>query len=712
MDSNDKSPQAIDEEIFAAQNKTGNISKKIVLKTISSLHENLPISMTANFVCASVVYISAYTSQFSESMWVWYLATIFVSLLRITLPRFYLSYIKNPNYQLAAFQVGLVLTALLWGLAGSVLLPEKNMVHQMIVIIIVAGIVAGGVQTLQANYLSCFLLISIIILPLNIWIFQRESFAHNLLGISMATYLVSMLLIAYRNNRMLMKILTLHFENLFLVDNLSIANKKLHEYAVTTQKNEQMFRNILENAPIGMLITSPEGNCLQANFALTEMIGYPQSELKKLSIKDIIYPEDLAKDLDAEKRLMEGKLSYAQMEKRYVHKNGQLIWTIANISLISDNNRQPLYFIVQILDISERKRNEMKMVELNERTASTLSELRQRDIEMSYIKKMTDMLQICQDSAEAYAVIAKASQDLFPSLSGGFIIYDSNDLRMKTVQQWGAQKNIKQHFLYDDCWALRSGNTYVMNDSKKDLPCQHFESTPKGGYLCLPLIGHVGIIGMLVLTAASGSTINDNHKQLAATLSEIIKLFLANIQLRESLRDLSIHDPLTGLFNRRYLDDTLTRELAQAKRTHNTLCVAMMDLDYFKNFNDTYGHEAGDLLLKYIGKLLRENFRGSDLACRYGGEEFLIVFINSDTAGAVKRLEYICDKIRNTCLPFKDIILSELTVSVGIAQAPTDGDTPEDIISMADEALYTAKEKGRDRIEIYNKFADKKSVHK
>ncbi|MFA6303376.1 MAG: diguanylate cyclase [Legionella sp.] len=701
MDGQAKSPQNIDDEIFAEQNKANDISKQIDLKKISILHTNLSLSMTANILCATLVFLSSYTSPTINTVWGWYMATILVSLLRFFLPRFYLSQAKSITAQFNLFTIGVVISAILWGLIDSVFLPANNLLHHMIIIIIVAGITAGGVQTLQASLTACLLSTTIILLPLCLWFFLQDSMAYLILGISMTVYMFSMLIIAYRGNRMLTQILSLHYENALLVENLSLANNKLHEYALSTEASEQLFRNILENAPIGMLIISPEGACQQANLSLTEMIGYTQDELKKLTTKDIVYPDDLTKELEAEQRLIQGILTFAQLEKRYIHKSGQLIWAIANISLINDSSGKPLYFIVQILDISERKRNEMKMLELNERTASTLSELRQRDIEMSYIKKMTDMLQICQDSNEAYAVIAIAAQDLFPTLSGAFVINDASTLKMKTVQQWGSQQIVKPEFGIDECWALRSGSTYIINDVKKDLICHHFTSSPCGGCLCLPLIGPVGVIGMLILNAAENAVLTENHKQLAVTLSEIIKLFLANIQLRESLQDLSVRDPLTGLFNRRYLDETLAREILQVTRNNSTLCVGMLDVDNFKNFNDTYGHEAGDTILKFIGNTLKENFRGSDLACRFGGEEFILILIDANLTTAAKRLNQISNKIKTTRVPFKNTMLPQITVSIGLSEAPTQGSSTEEVIRHADEALYKAKNNGRDRVEVY-----------
>lgn len=187
--------------------------------------------------------------------------------------------------------------------------------------------------------------------------------------------------------------------------------------------------------------------------------------------------------------------------------------------------------------------------------------------------------------------------------------------------------------------------------------------------------------------------------------NDTVKLALSNIMLRASLQQQSIHDPLTLLYNRRYLDEALPRELSRIIRTNQPLCVCMIDIDHFKIFNDTHGHEAGDEVLKHIGKILNENFRGSDIACRFGGEEFIVILVNSELSAVVSRMQSLREKIKSENILFENKVLPPITISIGIAEAPTYGDTSEKIISAADHALYQAKHNGRDRIEIFTDTA-------
>ncbi|MEW6742286.1 MAG: GGDEF domain-containing protein [Planctomycetota bacterium] len=174
----------------------------------------------------------------------------------------------------------------------------------------------------------------------------------------------------------------------------------------------------------------------------------------------------------------------------------------------------------------------------------------------------------------------------------------------------------------------------------------------------------------------------------------------SNLRLRELLRQQAIQDPLTGLFNRRYLEDNLLRELARAQRRNAPLCLAMLDLDHFKRFNDAYGHEAGDLLLRELGRVLRENLRKSDIVCRYGGEEFVLVLPDSSVADTRARVEQISVLVKGLQIRRGEQLLAATTVSAGIVSVPEHGSTVEELVRSADGALYAAKQAGRDRVAV------------
>jgi diguanylate cyclase (GGDEF)-like protein/PAS domain S-box-containing protein len=182
---------------------------------------------------------------------------------------------------------------------------------------------------------------------------------------------------------------------------------------------------------------------------------------------------------------------------------------------------------------------------------------------------------------------------------------------------------------------------------------------------------------------------------------ELLRRQLEEIQsLQESLREQAVRDSLTGLYNRRYLDETLQREFSRAERSGELLAVIMVDVDHFKRFNDRYGHKAGDLVLKQLGALLRDHVRHGDVPCRYGGEEFALILPNVGLETAFERGEDLRKRFAAMELPFGEFRLKS-TLSLGIAVYPLHADNPERLLQAADHALYMAKSKGRDRAEIY-----------
>jgi diguanylate cyclase (GGDEF)-like protein len=187
--------------------------------------------------------------------------------------------------------------------------------------------------------------------------------------------------------------------------------------------------------------------------------------------------------------------------------------------------------------------------------------------------------------------------------------------------------------------------------------------------------------------------------QAAATaISEQLALGTSNINLREVLRRQSTVDELTGLYNRRYFDETLRRELFRAERKRAALAVVMIDLDHFKRMNDTYGHEAGDVVLRAVGACLRDSVRRSDVACRYGGEELVLVLPECDGAAAARCAESIRAAIAALTLRHDDELLPQATASFGVAVWPAHGDDAPTLLAAADRALYTAKHAGRNRV--------------
>jgi diguanylate cyclase (GGDEF)-like protein len=203
------------------------------------------------------------------------------------------------------------------------------------------------------------------------------------------------------------------------------------------------------------------------------------------------------------------------------------------------------------------------------------------------------------------------------------------------------------------------------------------------------------------LTAPNGQTpefLSEHKRQLAMAVAEHIALALTNLKMRESLRSLSIRDPLTGLFNRRHMEESLARELRRAERMGTPVGIIMLDIDHFKQFNDTYGHDAGDALLRDFGHYLLHGARGGDIACRYGGEEFTLILPGASLEDTRKRAEQFCEGVRSRHFAASGTKATPITISLGVAVFPEHGSTTDTILKAADAALYEAKYQGRDRV--------------
>jgi len=197
---------------------------------------------------------------------------------------------------------------------------------------------------------------------------------------------------------------------------------------------------------------------------------------------------------------------------------------------------------------------------------------------------------------------------------------------------------------------------------------------------------------------------------LATAIAGQIALSLANLKLRDDLREQSIRDPLTGLFNRRFMQESLSRELQRASRRKRPLSLLFIDLDHFKLFNDNFGHDAGDMVLSAIADCFRRNFRGADVICRYGGEEFAIILPEASTKDAAKRAEALRMEVSSLRLTLRDQALDRVTVSIGVASFPDHGTEVEALLRQADRGLYESKTKGRDRVSVAKKIPEAQSL--
>jgi len=466
-------------------------------------------------------------------------------------------------------------------------------------------------------------------------------------------------------------------------------------------ESELRYRRLFEAAKDGILIVDGDtGIVTDVNPFLIDFLGYSRDEIIGKAFWEFGPFRDTAASKSKFRQLHHVEyLKYDNLPLQSKAGEVRNVEFVTNLYLVGDRR------VIQcnIREITDRLRVEDGVRKEHEEMASVVTALKQRDVEMQAINRMNDLLQTCTVKEEAYKVISLMAGDLFDLRPGAVAIVHPEDQHLETVSRWGGEVHMEAVFKIQDCWAMRRGQPHEVSGTGEGLPCAHFSAQPDGGTYCLPLTVQGETLGLLTLTGKSAQAdgTERNYHALAQSMGEAVKLSLSNLRLREKLREQATHDSLTGLFNIRYLDEYLPRELHRALRAQSPLCVVMFDLDHFKRLNDTLGHHAGDGMLRDVGVLLTETLRQSDMAIRYGGEEFLIVLPDSALAAAMQCVDQIRTGINAIVIPEANGRVGQMTVSVGVAMAGEHGATARELIRAADNALYSAKQGGRDRVVVY-----------
>ncbi|MBM3114365.1 sensor domain-containing diguanylate cyclase [Jeongeupia naejangsanensis] len=352
-------------------------------------------------------------------------------------------------------------------------------------------------------------------------------------------------------------------------------------------------------------------------------------------------------------------------------------------------------------DVLEREALSMTLQRSNEVLESGLESLRRHLQDVSLQRELGRMLECCQTFDEARDIIRTSMAKLFPESAGQLFIDNPVTAQLEEACRWGELPRTQTTMAPDDCWGVRLGQAHWLQSPQHGPRCRHVPIAPVRQSLCIPMTAqgrNQGVVTLLGSLSRSESQFSDVEHQLALSVAEQISLAIANLQLRETLKLQSISDPLTGLFNRRYLEECLRRELARAKRNHGTLGVAMIDIDYFKRYNDTYGHEAGDAVLRALAQCLLNLGRADDVVCRFGGEEFTVLLPGIDHAGLTDWGERLMAAVRLLSVDFHGQRLIGITISIGaMLVGGTDPDTDAPL-ELADAALYAAKREGRNRL--------------
>lgn len=398
--------------------------------------------------------------------------------------------------------------------------------------------------------------------------------------------------------------------------------------------------------------------------------------------------------------LLQNRLLTLDQQGQWLERLGMLLLilvTLLDLLVIG------LLFHFTFRTLREGHASRQHLRELSDQLSTGVQRLELRNREISLLSRMAGALHSVNEFDECYGIIGRFARQLFPDNTGSLSLYHPSRDVLDPVARWGDWPESLELFEPHACWAIRRGQSHQVLDVEHDLLCPHLlgSTVTEHGYLCVPLMAQGEPLGVLTLNGAPRADL-----ELAEAFAEQVSLGVANLSLRDSLRQQSLMDALTGLHNRRFLDETLRRELLRASRKQAPIAVVLLDVDHFKRFNDTFGHEAGDLVLRHLAIEMKRCVRASDLACRYGGEEFALVMPEISREDAIERCESLRLTVSRLQVRYGGEPLGPISISLGLAWFPDDGDQADALLHAADVALYRAKNAGRNRLCIYRSEAD------
>jgi diguanylate cyclase (GGDEF)-like protein/PAS domain S-box-containing protein len=490
--------------------------------------------------------------------------------------------------------------------------------------------------------------------------------------------------------------------------------------------DELSFRAAAHAAPTILWTARPDGTVDFISRQLFRYTGLTEEESMNWGWAQTLHPEDLEPCKERwERSLREG--SPYEIEYRVRRSDGVYRWFLVKGNPLRDERGTIVKWIGACLDVEEQKHHQQileqeikerteelasantrlqeEMLErdyarrqLDERNEEMMRDLTQRTQRATLLAKMGEVMQSCISKEEVFAAALGFAPRIFPNSRGAVALLNSRRDLAEIAGSWHDCQLSEAVFEPHRCWALRTGHPHLVPAGDSTAPCAHAVGV-NNTYLCIPILAQGEALGILHFQATDETpTMADSELSFKTTFAGQVGLSVANIRLREALRAQSIKDPLTGLYNRRYLEEMLEREIRRAVRAEQPLGLLMLDLDHFKKFNDTYGHDAGDMVLRESGNFLVKSVRAEDTVCRFGGEEFVIILPTANLGAACARADRIRSKLREMTLLHQGQSLGMVTVSVGVAALPEQGSSPKELLEAADAALYRAKNEGRDRV--------------
>ncbi len=452
----------------------------------------------------------------------------------------------------------------------------------------------------------------------------------------------------------------LHGRTVLLMVWHDLTERKRAEDAL--RESEEILRSAFEDAAIGMALVAPDGRWLRVNRSLSAILGYAPDELLATDFQTLTHPDDLAADLELLHRVLAGELCTYQMEKRYFHKDGRTLHATLSVSLVRDAAGGPLYFVSQIQDVSRQKAAEYALRDSEAKFRGIVDRLGEGLFVVDPVTR-----RFVEANAAILTMLGYTAAEFFARTLLELVAFEPPEIVARNVA--AIDDALARHGHYDF--------------GRKHLRRKDGEAVPVEIRVTLIPDGGAGLHAVIV---------RDLTEQIAAE----DRLFEYQCGLEEAnakLQALAVTDALTGANNRGAFNVRLAEEVDRATRHARPLSILLMDVDHFKAFNDTFGHPAGDDVLKEVAATLRKAARTTDFVARYGGEEFVVLLPDTDYAGAMVLAERCRRAIAGQPWDRRPV-----TVSVGVATLALGATDGSALVREADEALYRSKAAGRNRV--------------
>ncbi len=456
-------------------------------------------------------------------------------------------------------------------------------------------------------------------------------------------------------------------------------------------------RMVARHSGDSIVVTGPDGLTEWVNDAFIRMSGYEMDEL--IGVKPGVLLQGPETDPATVRAISEALHDRRPIRTEILNydKSRRSYWLEILITPIFDEDGRHTHFMSIERDITERKN-------LEAASNAVLTREKHREAERVLVGQISEWLYSAKSLDELLKVVQRGMETLIPEAEGALYIYASSRDTLDEVATWG-DADVPNRVKPDQCWALRRGRAYSFGTRPIEFTCEHIP-TEDYPYFCLPIVAHGETIGLLHIKFTSLDMTADRRAkietfihqrwQLALLCAEQISLAVANVQLRQELIDQSVRDPLTGLWNRRWLVDTMYKVQNRARQSGLPYSLISLDVDRFKQFNDHYGHDAGDTVLRETAKVIEDIAGARGHVCRIGGEEFVVLCPDIDHDPACLLADEVRANLATREVTYAGDRLPAITVSCGVATYPDDGATVVDLMRVADLALYAAKGSGRD----------------